>query len=68
MNLINPILPNTIPASKVICGYTTRKGGVSPPPFDSLNLGFKTSDDLFNIQKIVKYYTVTLESTKKMWH
>lgn len=28
---------------------STRIGGVSPPPFDSLNLGFKTADDPRNV-------------------
>jgi len=28
---------------------TSRKGGISPPPFDSLNLGFHTSDHRSNV-------------------
>ena len=30
---------------RVAWGFTTRNGGVSCPPFDSLNLGLKTMDD-----------------------
>ena len=29
----------------VVHGFTTRHGGVSPAPFDSLNLGSKVGDD-----------------------
>src|SRR5262245_11673846 len=28
-----------------IVAFSTRRGGVSPPPFDSLNLGRSTDDD-----------------------
>ncbi|WP_233498209.1 peptidoglycan editing factor PgeF [Meiothermus sp. QL-1] len=30
-------------------GFTTRTGGVSPPPFDTLNLGLSTADDPKNV-------------------
>lgn len=40
-----------IPPKQVICGFTTRNGGVSPPPFDSLNVSFHTSDDPLNIRE-----------------
>ncbi|MCE5251776.1 peptidoglycan editing factor PgeF [bacterium] len=45
MNSFKLIIPRTVPSEKVVCGYTTRSGGVSSPPFDSLNLGFHTPDD-----------------------
>lgn len=34
----------------LIHGFSTRKGGVSSPPFDSLNLGINTIDQQENIQ------------------
>lgn len=34
----------------VTCGFSTRVGGVSPPPFDSLNLGTTTKDDIENVR------------------
>lgn len=34
----------TCPLLEVPHGFTTREGGVSPPPFDSLNLGLSTAD------------------------
>ncbi len=30
-------------------GFTTRDGGISPPPFDTLNLDFKVGDDPANV-------------------
>lgn len=35
----------------VLALQTTRRGGVSPPPFASLNVGANTSDDPLNIQR-----------------
>lgn len=34
----------------VVAIQTTRKGGVSEPPFDSLNLGFRTADDTADVR------------------
>ena len=51
MNNFNPVIPHSIPQQKVICGFTTRNGGVSPPPFNSLNLGLETTDNPRNIQE-----------------
>src|SRR5215212_10059856 len=31
--------------------FTTRRGGVSPAPFDSLNLGLLTDDDPANVRE-----------------
>ena len=50
MNDFNPIVPQLNQQKHIICGFTTRKYGVSPPPFDSLNLGLKTSDNTLNIR------------------
>ncbi len=40
-----------ITSQNAICGFTTRSGGVSTPPFDSLNVGLHTSDDPSNVWK-----------------
>lgn len=45
MSRIDPVLPQSIPQNLVACGFTTRIGGVSQPPFDSLNLGTRTGDN-----------------------
>ncbi len=37
------------PLLQVPHGFTTRAGGVSPPPYDSLNLGLSTADDPRNV-------------------
>lgn len=34
---------------KVVAGQTTRQGGVSTAPYDSLNLSFNTEDDIENV-------------------
>ena len=34
----------------VQAGFTTRNGGVSRPPFNSLNLGFNTEDSSHNVE------------------
>lgn len=39
-----PIIPRSLAQTGVMCGFTTRSGGVSLPPFDSLNLGTGTTD------------------------
>jgi len=49
MNKLNPVIPRFISPEKVLCGFTTRSGGVSPEPFDTLNLGFKTPDERTNV-------------------
>jgi len=51
MNGFNPLIPSIISTKQVICGFTTRNGGVSPPPFDSLNLGSHTLDNALNIRE-----------------
>ncbi len=40
--LVSPLL-------QVPHGFTTREGGVSPPPYDSLNLGLSTADSPQNV-------------------
>lgn len=44
MALRPPIFPE-----QVVAGFSTRHGGVSGPPFDSLNLGLSTGDDKADI-------------------
>lgn len=39
------------PLLEVPHGFTTRAGGVSPAPFDSLNLGLSTADDPAHVQE-----------------
>jgi YfiH family protein len=36
--------------NRLIAGVTTRNGGVSRPPYNSLNLGFNTEDAPYNIE------------------
>ena len=43
------IVPQLISQRRVTCGFTTRSGGVSPAPFDSLNVGLHTGDTRQNI-------------------
>ncbi len=40
----SPIIPQSLARAGALCGFTTRPGGVSLPPFDSLNLGTGTTD------------------------
>jgi len=42
---LSPIVPAVMTGRRVTWGFTTRNGGVSRPPFDSLNLGLKSADD-----------------------
>lgn len=37
--------PNLVELDRVVHAFSTRWGGVSPPPFASLNLGYHTGDD-----------------------
>jgi polyphenol oxidase len=38
-----------LPSNKIIHGFFTRRGGVSPAPWDSLNLGGMNGDDKSNV-------------------
>ena len=51
MIAIDTVVPKTFDAARVTCGFTTRTGGVSRPPFASLNLGARTADDPENIRR-----------------
>lgn len=37
-------------SARVAAGFTTRNGGVSRPPYNSLNLGFNTEDPAHNVE------------------
>ncbi|MEJ2199730.1 MAG: peptidoglycan editing factor PgeF [Desulfuromonadaceae bacterium] len=47
---INYLQPTWGDSSDVLAGFTTRNGGVSRPPFNSLNLGFNTDDARFHVE------------------
>lgn len=40
-----------MPRDKVVVGFTTRAGGISKPPFDSLNFGRMTADDPIAVEE-----------------
>jgi polyphenol oxidase len=48
---INYLQPQWAAAGEGIeAGFTTRNGGVSRPPYNSLNLGFNTDDPRYNVE------------------
>lgn len=47
--LLQPEILN--PITGLVAGYSTRRGGVSSPPYDSLNLGAHTGDDLEHVRE-----------------
>jgi polyphenol oxidase len=49
--LPNPITHDLLKSDTIKHGFFTRKGGVSPPPYDSLNLGHGSDDTKDNIKK-----------------
>ena len=49
-NKINFLQPEWAQNFPLYAGFSTRNGGVSRPPFHSLNLGFNTEDTLYNEQ------------------
>ncbi|MFC1692791.1 peptidoglycan editing factor PgeF [Candidatus Latescibacterota bacterium] len=51
MNKISPVIPTVFPSDQVICGFTTRYGGVSLSPFDELNLCYETIDEQNSVKK-----------------
>ncbi len=59
------IIPSFEETGLVNHGFTTRIGGVSPEPFNTLNLGMKTEDEsgnvIMNYQKISEVFSVPLE-------
>lgn len=47
---INYLQPEWAAEAPVAAGFTTRNGGVSRPPYNSLNLGFNTDDPKHNVE------------------
>lgn len=47
---INYLQPKWASDGPVAAGFTTRNGGVSRPPYNSLNLGFNTEDQKYNVE------------------
>lgn len=47
MSQSRPVIlrPSVFETSRIVAGFTTRHGGDSEPPFDSLNLGMSTGDE-----------------------
>ena len=48
--------------SAVVHGFSTRKGGVSPTPWDSLNLDDRRGDDLANVQENFRRLCTALDT------
>ncbi|WP_321369647.1 peptidoglycan editing factor PgeF [uncultured Desulfuromusa sp.] len=46
---ISYLQPTNLPAG-LVAGFSTRNGGVSRPPFNSLNMGFGTADHPTNVE------------------
>lgn len=47
---INYLQPNWAADAPLFAGFTTRNGGVSRPPYNSLNLGYNTEDAQYNVE------------------
>lgn len=48
--------------SAIVHGFSTRKGGVSPTPWDSLNLDDRRGDDLANVQENFRRLCTALDT------
>ena len=46
----------------IVHGFSTRKGGVSPTPWDSLNLDDRRGDDLANVQENFRRLCTALDT------
>lgn len=47
---ISYMQPDWVTGDSVLAGFTTRNGGVSRPPYNSLNLGYNTEDVRHNVE------------------
>lgn len=47
---IHYLQPDWAKQKSLVCGFTTRNGGSSRPPFNSLNLGFGSGDQLSQVE------------------
>jgi YfiH family protein len=50
-DLVLPLLRSSVIPARFHHGFTTRRGGVSAPPFDTLNLGMKWGDARDNVME-----------------
>lgn len=50
-NGLEYLAPQFSPFDKIVSGFFTRGGGVSPTPFESLNLSVSTGDDIRNVKE-----------------
>jgi len=59
------VIPSFEETGLVTHGFTTRVGGISPKPYNTLNLGLKTGDEIDNIldnfNTVSKIFNVSLE-------
>ncbi|MDV2685348.1 peptidoglycan editing factor PgeF [Alkalihalophilus lindianensis] len=53
--------------SSLVAGFTTREGGVSQPPFDSLNVGFHVNDLDEDVQKNRELIAEALSFPLNQW-
>jgi len=70
MTDLRMITPLTLDPVRIKSGFTTRLGGISLPPFDSLNLGTRTSDSAESVRAnyslLYKYINVEKKNTALM--
>lgn len=61
--MINPLISDFFDPARVTAGFTTREGGISQAPYDSLNLGMSTGDSAekveYNRQLLYQYADVS---------
>jgi polyphenol oxidase len=69
-NAFSPIIPDIIPLTIALSGFTTRQGGVSKPPFYSLNFGLSSSDNPADVKenysRLCSQLSVDAENTALM--
>ena len=47
---IHYLQPDWVGQNRLVAGFTTRNGGCSRPPFNSLNLGFNSGDQMSQVE------------------
>lgn len=62
--LVTPLLQN---CSNLKHAFTTRLGGISPPPYGSLNLSQKTGDTEFNVKNNIDSVSRQLNITENLF-
>lgn len=53
--------------SKVLAGFTTREGGNSTMPFDSMNMGFHVNDDPDKVRQNRKFFSEDISFPVENW-